>query len=76
MTDMSEAEHLGSITEATGSLVQILDGLMNPVDATATNVSSNAEPAEDTFNFSNKDLIIYALGGTILAEHSSYLEEN
>lgn len=67
VTDMSEAEHLGSITEATGSLVQILDGLMNPVDTAATNAGSETASAEDTFNFSNKDLIIYALGGTILA---------
>lgn len=59
VTDMSGAEHLNSITEATGSLVEILDSLEAPANA-STNPSDNYS---DTFAFNNKDLILYALGG-------------
>lgn len=61
VVDMSQAEHLGSITEATGSLVEILDSLTNNGDSNTTQSGSVA--AEDTFSFNYKDLILYALGG-------------
>lgn len=54
---MSGAEHLNSITEATGSLVEILDSLETPASTTTSADYS------DTFAFNNKDLVLYALGG-------------
>lgn len=61
VTDMSGAEHLSSITEATGSLVEILDSLN--ASAPATGSADSASGYSDTFTFNNKDLILYALGG-------------
>lgn len=64
VTDMNGAEHLGSITEATGSLVGVLDTLMS--DNQNTNaVEKQNGAAEDIFSYNYKDLIIYALGGTV-----------
>lgn len=54
---MSGAEHLNSITEATGSLVEILDSLEAPASA------NPSDDYSDTFAFNNKDLVLYALGG-------------
>lgn len=59
VTDMSGAEHLNSITEATGSLVEILDSLEAPANASA----NPSDDYSDTFAFNNKDLVLYALGG-------------
>lgn len=61
VTNMSGAEHLNSITEATGSLVDILDNL--EASATANGATSTADKYSDTFTFNSKDLILYALGG-------------
>lgn len=57
VTDMSKAERMSSITEATGSLVEILDSF-------ESNENSSNEPNKytDNFTFGNKDLILYALG--------------
>lgn len=63
VTDMSEAEHLGSITEATGSLVGVLDSFMSG-NQNSNAVKEQGDTAEDIFSFSYKDLILYALGGT------------
>lgn len=59
VTDMSGAEHLNSITEATGSLVDILDSF----SAANNGATSKANEYSDTFSFNNKDLVLYALGG-------------
>lgn len=61
VTDMSSAEHLSSITEATGSLVEILDSL--DASASANGSADSASGYSDTFAFNNKDLVLYALGG-------------
>lgn len=60
VTDMKNAERLDSITEATGSLVEVLDSLQN------TNSGDNnpeEDKKSDNFTFGYKDLILYALGG-------------
>lgn len=70
VTDMSGAEHLNSITEATGSLVEILDSLQSPASGTAGSANT-AGTYSDTFTFNNKDLILYALGGLWFKVHQS-----
>lgn len=60
VVDMSKAERMGSITEATGSLVELLDQLDGGQNASQTQGDSNYQ---DQFSFGNKDLILYALGG-------------
>lgn len=57
--DMSKAERMGSITEATGSLVELLDQLDGGQNAQEQSESKY----QDQFSFGNKDLILYALGG-------------
>lgn len=61
VTNMNGAEHLNSITEATGSLVEILDNL--EASTAANGATSTADEYSDTFAFNSKDLIVYALGG-------------
>lgn len=46
-----------SIQEATGALIQSLEGL------SGTQESQSSEGNSDSFEFSNKDTILYALGG-------------
>lgn len=57
--DMKNATHVESITEATGTLVELLDG-MN-IDQS----ESAAGEYTDEFSFTNKDLILYALGSEL-----------
>lgn len=57
--DMKNATHIESITEATGTLVGLLDG-MN-IDQT----ESAAGEYTDEFSFTSKDLILYALGSAL-----------
>lgn len=65
---MSNAEKMGSITEATGSLVEILDGF----DQAGKSSNQASSTYTDDFSFANKDLILYALGGKLDFEaHSS-----
>lgn len=58
VTDMSKAEQMGTITEATGSLVELLDKLEEGQKG-----SQKQSEISDAFSFGNKDLILYALGG-------------
>lgn len=52
ITDISQAERLNSIQEATAALVSSLERLGNPEEA-----------ASNQFSYNSKDAIIYALGG-------------
>lgn len=60
VVDMSNAEQMNSITEATGSLVELLDKL-----ETGRSMSESIpdQKYRDNFKFGNKDLMLYALGG-------------
>lgn len=60
VTDMSKAERMGTITEATGSLVELLDKLE---EGSSQKGSQKSNEVSDEFSFGNKDLILYALGG-------------
>lgn len=62
VTDMSNAEHLDTITEATGGLMDIL-GALEDADVNNKSISGEGQTFSDTFKFNNKDLILYALGG-------------
>lgn len=57
VTDMSKAERLNSIQEATMGLVTALEKLRNP--------NAESEEESDPYVFNNKDVILYALGGTL-----------
>lgn len=63
VTDMSKAEQMSSITEATGSLVELLDQLEGGQGGAQKSGNSNQSDISDVFSFGNKDLILYALGG-------------
>lgn len=63
VVDMSKAERMGSITEATGSLVELLDKMET---GTQSHDDGKNKEIKDDFTFGNKDLILYALGGKIL----------
>ncbi|RZC40486.1 peroxisomal multifunctional enzyme type 2, partial [Asbolus verrucosus] len=70
ITSMSNAEHLNSIQEATGSLITSLEGLR-----TGTVDKEEA----DIYEFTQKDIILYALGvGASLANQNElkFLYEN
>lgn len=57
--DMKNATHVDSITEATGTLVELLDSMnVNPSESTAGEYA-------DEFSFTSKDLILYALGSKL-----------
>lgn len=56
VADMSNAKHLDSIQEATGSLMTALEGLRSGQEST------EAEDI-DEFSFNDKDCVLYALGG-------------
>lgn len=60
VTDMSNAQHLESITEATGGLMDVLTAFENGGEP---NNNSNGQSYSDTFKYNSKDLILYALGG-------------
>jgi (3R)-3-hydroxyacyl-CoA dehydrogenase / 3a,7a,12a-trihydroxy-5b-cholest-24-enoyl-CoA hydratase / enoyl-CoA hydratase 2 len=73
VTDMSQATHLNSIGEASASFMGILEELKNPSSA------SSGSNFEDTFSFSSRDLILYALGigvSTDDEDNLRYLYEN
>lgn len=62
VVDMSNATRMNSITEASASLMEIVDQL----EGRSGNASSQAgggSKYKDVFKFGNKDLILYALGG-------------
>lgn len=59
---MSKAERLDSITEATASLVDVIDNLQNTAGDENNNDSNQYS---DNFTFNYKDLILYALGGKL-----------
>lgn len=63
VTDMSNAERMNSITEATGSLVELLDKLQTGNIKAEPN---SVQTFQDKFQFGNKDLMLYALGGADL----------
>ncbi|XP_030379354.1 peroxisomal multifunctional enzyme type 2 [Scaptodrosophila lebanonensis] len=52
VTDMSQAKHVDNMAQATGALLEVLENLK----------SGEKDVIEDTFAFTNKDLILYALG--------------
>lgn len=61
VVDMSNAQRMNSITEASASLMEIVDQL----EGTSNNASqgNGGSTYKDNFKFGNKDLILYALGG-------------
>lgn len=62
VTDMNAAEHMSSIAEATGSLVEILDNLESSQTGESNSTVASVDYS-DNFSYNNKDLILYALGG-------------
>jgi 3-hydroxyacyl-CoA dehydrogenase/3a,7a,12a-trihydroxy-5b-cholest-24-enoyl-CoA hydratase len=61
VTSMEDAEHLNSIQEATGALMSSLESFR----------SGHAQKQEnDVYDFTEKDAILYALGGKLLAFRS------
>lgn len=69
VTDMSEATHLNAIAEASGSLLEVLENLK----------SADKDAVEDTFEFGNRELILYALGTGATTKNTldmRYLYEN
>lgn len=53
VVDMSEAKHFDTITEATASLLEVIENLRD---------GKFVDGPVDTFKFGSKDLILYALG--------------
>lgn len=71
VTDMSQATHLNSIGEASASFMGILEELKSQPQATSK--------FEETFNYSARDLILYALGIGVSTDNEDnlrYLYEN
>lgn len=69
VNDMSQAKHLSSSAEASGSFMGVLEELK----------SGSSSNFEDTFSFSSRDLILYALGigvSTDDEDNLRYLYEN
>lgn len=58
VVDMSNAQRMNSITEASASLMEIVDQLESKGGK-----ASSGSKYKDNFKFGNKDLILYALGG-------------
>jgi (3R)-3-hydroxyacyl-CoA dehydrogenase / 3a,7a,12a-trihydroxy-5b-cholest-24-enoyl-CoA hydratase / enoyl-CoA hydratase 2 len=72
VTDMNEATHLNSIGEASASFMGILEELKNPS-------ASVGSKFEDSFTYSSRDLMLYALGigvSTDDEDNLRYLYEN
>lgn len=64
VVDMSNAQRMNSITEASASLMEIIDQL----ESKSNNGGSPSTGGyKDNFKFGNKDLILYALGGECVA---------
>lgn len=61
VVDMSNAQRMNSITEASASLMEIVDQFESE-SGKASSVNSGSK-YKDNFKFGNKDLILYALGG-------------
>lgn len=59
VVDMSNAQRMNTITEASASLMEIIDQL----ESKAGNAAQGGSKYKDTFKYGNKDLILYALGG-------------
>jgi (3R)-3-hydroxyacyl-CoA dehydrogenase / 3a,7a,12a-trihydroxy-5b-cholest-24-enoyl-CoA hydratase / enoyl-CoA hydratase 2 len=73
VTDMSQATHLNSIGEASASFMGILEELKSSSSA------SSKSGFSDTFSYSSRDLILYALGIGISTDDEDnlrYLYEN
>ena len=69
VTDMSEAKHLDTIGQASGTLLEVLENLKE----------GKYDGYQDTFKFGSKDLILYALGiGATIKDPNSlrFLYEN
>lgn len=58
VVDMTNAQRMNSITEASGSLMEIIDQFESKSGSQANDGSTY----RDNFKFGNKDLILYALG--------------
>lgn len=74
VTDMSKATHLNNIGEASASFMDVLEELKNPSKSGASN-----DNFEDSFNYSSRDVILYALGigvSTSNDDNLQYLYEN
>lgn len=59
VVDMSTADRVNSATEATSTLVELLDAL----ESSKSGSPNGGDQSPDEFAFCNKDLILYALGG-------------
>ncbi|KAF2897650.1 hypothetical protein ILUMI_08517 [Ignelater luminosus] len=58
VTDMKNSQHLESIQEASASLITLLDELRTET----SNRTETSSQETDVYTFSNKELILYALG--------------
>ncbi|XP_055374780.1 peroxisomal multifunctional enzyme type 2 [Condylostylus longicornis] len=71
ITDMSKAKRFNAIQEASGNLLEIIEGLQDGTQGDSE--------FEDTFKFGSKDLILYSLGIGASVTHKPdmrYLYEN
>lgn len=71
VADMSNAQHLDSIQEATMALVSSLDKLRSSSSSSDRNKSG--DDSGDVFTFTSKDVILYALGGMIVAKMLAHI---
>lgn len=62
VVDMSTAQRLNTITEASASLMEIIDQLESRASGNASQAQAG-QKYRDNFKYGNKDLILYALGG-------------
>lgn len=63
VVDMSTADRVNSATEATSTLVELLDALDPSNRPNSSSSNQSGDDKLDEFIFCNKDLILYALGG-------------
>lgn len=59
VVDMSNAQRMNTITEASASLMEIIDQF----ESKGGNGAQAGSKYKDNFKYGNKDLILYALGG-------------